>query len=208
MTAVKFAVLAFLALVVLASCGKETEPPKKGESAIGAAAKAAKDMISSAEPAGDVLETTADVAEEGAEEAKKAAEEGAEAVEEGVETAKEAASTAVEEIKDVAEALAPAFSLDKLKELAAGLPTEKLTNLAGKLKAAIGDKEATVKGLKDKIAELGSNVLGGNLADLKQKLTSALGDLGGLKEKLRVVVDSLKAKGIDVSSFLGVLGGE
>lgn len=125
------------------------------------------------------------------------------AVTESTPMAIEETAEAVGEKSDI---LGPAVAVDTLKEDVGGFSVEKLTALAGELKGAIEGKEEAITGLRAKITEAATGLAGGNIAELKSQLESAVGDLGGLKEKLNVVVSALAGKGADVSAFKGLLG--
>jgi hypothetical protein len=84
--------------------------------------------------------------------------------------------------------LGPDVTPEKLKETVKTAPTDKLTAIAEKLAASL---ETAGKS-------------GGALDGLAK--SAGLGDLSALKEKLKVVVDELKSRGIDVSKYTKLLG--
>jgi hypothetical protein len=103
-------------------------------------------------------------------------------------------------------ALDHSFSTDSLKAAVGSLGGDKLKDLAEKLFGAIGEKQGMVQALKDQIAGLSGADAVAKGAGLAKSLESATGLLAGLRAKLAVVVDKLKANGIDVSKYLAVLG--
>ena len=92
------------------------------------------------------------------------------------EAAKEVAATAKDAIPDAGAVISSTFSVDKLKAAAASLEPSKLQEIADKIVSTIKEKATDLPALKD------------------------------LKAKLQVVVDQLKAKGIDVSKYTSFLG--
>ena len=120
--------------------------------------------------------------------------------------AKEAAAAATELPKELAAAVEPATTLDKLKELiAANVSIDTLKALADKLVQALQSQDGVVKGLKDQIAGLSLTDLAKG-AELKKSLDSATSTTTGLKDKLKVVADKLQAGGVDVSKYTALLG--
>lgn len=92
------------------------------------------------------------------------------------ETAKEVAAIAKETLADTGAVLASSFSVEKLKEAAASLEPSKLQEIADKIVSAIKEKASDPAAVQS------------------------------LKDKLKVVVDQLKAKGIDISKYTSFLG--
>jgi len=105
-------------------------------------------------------------------------------------TAKEVPAVAKDMSKDLSPeaVLGPDVTLEKLKESVKTAPTNSLTAIADKLLASL---ESAGKS-------------GGSLEGIAK--SAGLGDLTALKEKLRVVVDELKARNIDISKYTKVLG--
>jgi len=116
------------------------------------------------------------------------------------------ASKVTDALPDVEGALDSSFSISKLKEAVGSLSSDKLTGFADHLMTAVKHEDGIVKGLQEQIGKLGVTDLG-KAGDLKKQVESALGGLGGLKEKLNLVVAKLKESGIDVSKYTAFLGG-
>ena len=106
-------------------------------------------------------------------------------------TARDVPAIAKDMMKDLSPeaVLGPDVTPEKLKEQVKAAPTDKLTAIADKLLASL---------------ESSGNAGGGAIDGIAK--SAGLGDLTALKEKLRVVVDELKARGIDVSKYTKVLG--
>src|SRR5262245_35203087 len=116
------------------------------------------------------------------------------------ETAKEIAATAKDQVADAAAAIDSAMTPEKLKSAVASLTPEKLKEIADKIVAAIQEKTTSLKGLQEKFGALGA----GDEAkgpEIKKDLDSTTSLIAQLKEKLKVVVEQLKAKGIDISKY-------
>ena len=109
----------------------------------------------------------------------------------GTATAKEVPAIAKDMSKDLSPeaVLGPDVTPEKLKEHVKTAPTDKLTAIADKLLASL---------------ESSGNAGGGALEGIAK--SAGLGDLTALKEKLRVIVDELKARNIDISKYTKVLG--
>jgi hypothetical protein len=91
------------------------------------------------------------------------------------EPAKEITAIGKDVIADSQAVLSSTFSLDQLKKAAPALDTAKLQEIADKIVTAIKEKATDLTAVKD------------------------------LKAKLQVVVDQLKAKGVDVSKYTSFL---
>ena len=132
-------------------------------------------------PAQDPLEKAKETTKPGVEAAKTAGESGAADIKKATasttETAKEVGAIAKEGAVDAGAVISSTFSVDKLKAAAASLEPAKLQEIADKIVSAIKEKATDLPALKD------------------------------LKAKLQVVVDQLKAKGVDVSKYTGFLLG-
>ncbi len=119
--------------------------------------------------------------------------------------AKEAAAAATELPKELAAAVEPTTTLDKLKELiAANVSIDTLKTLADKLLQALQGQEGAAKGIKDQIAGLSLTDLAKG-AELKNSLETTTTTIGGLKDKLKAVADKLQAGGVDVSKYTSLL---
>ena len=105
-------------------------------------------------------------------------------------TAREVPAVAKDLSKDLSPeaVLGPDVTPEKLRENVKTAPTDKLTAIADKLLASIE----------------GAGKSGGALEGIAK--SAGLGDLTALKEKLRVVVDELKTRGVDISKYTKVLG--
>jgi hypothetical protein len=114
------------------------------------------------------------------------------------------AKAAAELPKGLEKVADPSVTVDSLKGMIGSLNADSLKPIAENLVKAIQSQDGVVAGLKDQISKLGvTDVLKG--AELKKSLDSATGLIPGLKEKLQVVVDKLKASGIDVSKYTSFL---
>jgi hypothetical protein len=136
-------------------------------------------LVSCEKPAEDPLAKAKETAKSGTEAAKSAADGAAGDVAKATastEAAKEVAATAKEGLADAGAVLSSTFSVEKLKEAAASLEPAKLQEIAEKIIGAIKEKATDLPALKD------------------------------LKSKLQVVVDQLKAKGVDVTKYTSFLG--
>ena len=91
-----------------------------------------------------------------------------------------------------------AENVAKLKEAVGSLDIEKLKGLADQVLGAIQKQDGVVKSLQEQIGKLAQNP-----GEIRAKLDAAVAQLGGLKEKLQVVIAKLKEHGIDVSKYLG-----
>jgi DNA repair exonuclease SbcCD ATPase subunit len=213
-----------LTLVFAASCTKDEAEKQAAKDVVGDLAKA----VGGEKGSGTKLPVTIPASQEellkkateglekaagrGIEGAKEAAEELKKArpeIEKELEKLKETAPDAAKQLEELPEVVDTAFSVEKLKELAGGLSVEKLQSLAGELSAAVQLQKGAADTLKQGLDQLPAAVLGtAEGAELKKQLASALSELDGLKKKLAVAVDALKAKGTDVSRFVGILGEE
>jgi hypothetical protein len=119
-------------------------------------------------------------------------------------SAKEIAATAKDQLADAAAAISSAVTPEKLKEMAASATPEKLKEVADKILAALQDKEGVLKGLKDKLAALGAGDLT-KAPEIKKEADTTQSLLTQLKDKLKIVVEQLKAKGIDISKYTAFL---
>ncbi len=145
---------------------------------------------------------------------KKAADTGAEKASEVVATAKVEGSKAVEAAKDVAASMPElanltegSFSVEKLKEMAGNFKPEQLKGIADKVLVVLQEKQGLVKSLTDQIGKLGiADAL--KKADLTKQLASNSELVTGLMSKLQVVVDKLKASGLDVTKYVSALTGK
>jgi len=137
--------------------------------------------------------------------------EAAEAVAEKTEAVKQAATQATKAAQSAAKAatgltkipdvLSTAVTIEKVKELAAGLSLEKLQEIAKTLTEAIQSKDSLVQTLTKKLSSLGPQVLGPKGLEVKKQIEQAVSELRTLREKLSAVLSSLKEKGADVSAF-------
>lgn len=200
----RFLFAIFLAAVLVA-CDKPATPNSTPPSTPSAAPSAAPVASTPAKPAmpdlkaavpGEVKNAVATASEE----AKKTVAATEDKAKEVVATAKEATADAPEAVKKAAGDVLAAipglegltegsFSVDKLKGLVGNLKPDQLQGIADKLVTAI----------KDKMGNLGG------LADLTKGGTGAADLIKSLKEKLTVVVDKLKASGLDVSKYTSFL---
>lgn len=105
------------------------------------------------------------------------------------------------DVSNLASLMSPDLSLDSLKEAIGGMEVPQLKELASGFSDLIGTEQGAVDQLKGQL----DDASGGGMAGLQEKLTSSMASLEGWKEKLGVVVESLKAKGIDVSQFMSML---
>lgn len=145
---------------------------------------------------------------------KKTADAGAEKAKEVVATAKVESSKAVEAAKDVVASMPElanltegSFSVEKLKEMAGNFKPEQLKGIADKVLVVLQEKQGLVKSLTDQIGKLGlGDVL--NKADLTKQLASNSELVTSLMGKLQVVVDKLKASGLDVTKYVSALTGK
>jgi hypothetical protein len=104
---------------------------------------------------------------------------------------------------DASAVASSSFSVDKLREAVNSMSTGDLQNLANGLSKSIETNNGLVKSLQDQISKLSP---GDAKADtLKSSLDSTTALVKSLKEKLQVVVDKLKASGIDVSKYTSFL---
>lgn len=150
---------------------------------------------SSPSPTGTAQEVKA-IAEKSAAELKQAA---AKTTDEAKQALK---SVSPEEISQIAE---PGTTVDKLKGMLANLNTQSVTAIADKLLAALKGQEGSVGGLKDELSKVGLDLT--KAAALKDKISSTTSLIAGLKEKLKVTVDALKAGGGDVSKYTASISG-
>lgn len=125
------------------------------------------------------------------------------------ESVKEAAATAKEALKNLSDLNAPidsGFSLEKLKGMIGSMSPDDLKGLADTLLGALQGKTDILKGYQEHVSKLGvADIAKG--ADLKKKIEGLVPTISGLKEKLTVVADKLKASGIDVSKYASLLSG-
>ena len=134
-----------------------------------------------------------------------AAKEATATVKEAAKDTTAAVTDAAKETLDAAEVIKDSFTLDKLKAAVGSLSSINLVEIANKLLAGINDKQGATKGLQEQIKGLGIVDLG-KAAELKTQLTTITGALKGLQGKLGVVVEKLKASGVDVSKYTALLG--
>jgi hypothetical protein len=130
-------------------------------------------------PAQDPLEKAKETTKPGVEAAKTSGESGSADIKKATatETAKEVGAIAKDAAAvDAGAVVSSTFSVDKLKAAAASLEPSKLQEIADKIVSTIKEKMTDLPALKD------------------------------LKAKLQVVVDQLKAKGVDVSKYTSFLG--
>ncbi len=125
---------------------------------------------------------------------------------EAVVAARETVKDVQKDVQDLTAAVEASFSVEKLKALVASLDTQKLTDLAGKLLDAAQKSDGARKGLETELAKLSLTDLV-RAGELRTKIESATGGLRDLKEKLGVVVEKLKASGVDVSKYAAFAGG-
>lgn len=98
-------------------------------------------------------------------------------------------------------ALNTSFDAAKLKESLGSVSVENARSLADKLLAEVEKHKGLLTDLKAKASNLGG------VEGIQAKIQEATQLLGGFKEKLQVVVDKLKASGIDVSKYVSALAG-
>ena len=179
-------------LLFALACKPEEKPAPGGEST-GAATSSLED----AAPA---------VVEEGQESADDVAaqvEEGTAQAVAKAGAAVEAATVSVEELAAVAKS---SFSMENLKELAGSLDADSLKKVATRIGEEIRGQSDVITKIQTELADLDvTRAL--EATQIESKLTEAKNLLAQLKDKLEVVVDQLKAKGIDVSQFTRLLEG-
>lgn len=229
--AVRFAVAMTLACTSV-SCdklggGKKEENPVAA--GLGAAADKAKEASSTAsttvsstvdnakKAAGDAAAGVKDAAAGATAEAGKAVEATKDTAAKSVEAAKDAGAGAVAAATDAAKDITASipglagltegsFGVDKLKEVIGNLSPDQLKGVGDKILGALQSQNGVIASLKEQVSKLGAGDLA-KVTELKNQLTSADGLLKGLKEKLQVVVDKLKASGLDVSKYTSLLSG-
>ncbi len=123
-----------------------------------------------------------------------------------VAAARETAKEVGKDVQDLSAAVEASFSIEKLKVLVASLDAQKLTDLAGRLLEAVQKNDGARKGLETELSNLSLADLV-KAGELRTKIESATGGLRDLKEKLGVVVEKLKASGVDVSKYAAFVGG-
>ncbi len=181
--------------------------PSGGSGASIPAKPALPDLSGAAEKAKVATEEVKKTAETAGAEIKKSADTGVEKGKAVVATAKEEGGKAVEAAKDaVANVTESSLSVEKLKEMITSFKPEQLQGIADKLLAAFQDKQGLVKSLTEQIGKLGLGDVAKS-GDLTKQLASAKDLLGGLSGKLQLVVDKLKAGGLDVTKYVSALTG-
>ena len=87
------------------------------------------------------------------------------------------------------------------------LPLEKLTAIADDVLAHIKAKKSELGDLKGTVDGITSSVLGG-LDSAKESAARAVEEVKSIKDKLVVILDQLKVRGVDVSKYLTALKGQ
>ena len=98
-------------------------------------------------------------------------------------------------------------SLERLKSAVANLPIEKLTAIADDVLAKIKAKKSELGDLKGTVDGITSSVLGG-LDSAKESAARVVEEGEAIKDKLVVILDQLKVRGVDVSKYFTALKGQ
>jgi len=106
---------------------------------------------------------------------------------------------------DASTVSASSYSIDHLKDTVNSMSSTDLQNLATGLTKSIDTDEGLVKSLEDQISKLSPGDVRAD--ELKKSLDSTNELVKTLKEKLKVVIDKLKAQGIDTSKYTPYLPG-
>jgi hypothetical protein len=131
---------------------------------------------------------------------KATADDTAASVSKAAASATDASKTTAKE-SDITSALESAVDVEKFKQLVASWTPASLQAIGAKAVESIQKHKETLASLKEQLSKLGvTDTL--KTAELTKKVTDTGAVIKGLQDKLKVVIDQLKAGGQDVSKLL------